>query len=168
MPGAWSHLAARFFDFITSPGLRPDEVARVEEWLAGRPSALRAFFGQPRADQRHAYEAAVSVAEAAPGRPDLVRAALLHDVGKRHANLGAVGRVLATLAIRLRLPLTPRWRLYRDHGRLAAAELGDEEPVVIEFARHHQIGRPPTISTADWEILTSADRARVHVGSRDR
>ncbi|HEX7099818.1 MAG TPA: hypothetical protein VF377_11295 [Acidimicrobiia bacterium] len=168
MPGAWSHLAARFFDFVTAPGLLPHEVTQVEEWLAGRPLALRAFFGQPRADQRHGFEAAKSVAEAAPGRLDLVRAALLHDVGKRHSDLGAIGRVLATLAIRFRLPLTPRWRLYRDHGRLAAAELGDEEPVVIEFARHHQIGRPPTISTADWEILTSADRARVHVGSRDR
>ncbi|HLU53097.1 MAG TPA: hypothetical protein VK011_05875 [Acidimicrobiia bacterium] len=168
MPGAWSHLAARFFDFISAPALRPDEIAQVEKWLAGRPRALRAFFGQPRADQRHGYEAARSVERAAHNRPDLIRAALLHDVGKRHADLGAIGRVLATLAIRLRLPLTPRWRLYRDHGRLAAAELGDEEAVVVEFARHHHIGRPPTISAGDWEILSSADRARVLVGSRDR
>ena len=151
---------ARFFDFIR-PGLRPDEVARsVARRRPGPAGVLRP------APTNAMLRGRRSVAE--PHRPDLVRAALLHDVGKRHANLGAVGRVLATLAIRLRLPLTPRWRLYRDHGRLAAAELGDEEPVVIEFARHHQIGRPPTIPAADWDILASADRARLHVGRRDR
>lgn len=132
----------------------------MEGWIASREQAV-AFFDQPPPDQRHGYTAARSVEATRPNRPDLVRAALLHDVGKRHAGLGPLGRAAASSAIRLGLPLTPRWAVYRDHGALAAAELAGSEPIVVDFARSHHGARPPSIDPDDWEALVAADAARV-------
>lgn len=157
MPGSWTHLAARLFDFLTARPLAPAERQMVKEWL-GEERTRMAFFAQPRGDQRHGYRAGVDVARSAPGRPDLVRAALLHDAGKRHARLGVAGRVMASVAIRLRLPLTPRLALYRDHGPLAAAEFSDQDRVVADFARHHHGVRPESMSEEDWLVLLAADR----------
>lgn len=159
-PGGWGHLALRFADVVTSKALSPSERSAAEGWLVS-DTERRAFFDQPVADQRHGYGSALVVKAERPDRPDLVRAALLHDVGKRHADLGAIGRVLASVAIRLRLPLTPRWTAYRDHGELAAAELVGAEPIVTDFARHHHGRRPPTIDAEDWAALIRADTARV-------
>lgn len=163
MLGQWGHLTARFFDVITSRALNRDEVDAVRRW-AGSGPAVDAFFGQPPADQRHGFAAALHVASRVPDRPDLVRAALLHDIGKRHAGLGAVGRVFVSLALGMHLPLTPRLALYRDHGLLAAAEMAGEEPVVVDFARHHHGDRPPSIPAGEWELLRAADRARAPFG----
>ncbi len=159
MPGAWTHLAARFYDFVTAAPLAPAERDTVAAWLV-EGVAANAFFAQPRADQRHGFHAALHVVAEAPGRLDLIRAALLHDVGKRHAGLGAAARVMASLAIRLGVPLGPRFALYRDHGMIAAAELGDVEALVVEFARHHHATRPASIDPEDWALLKAADRAR--------
>ena len=70
-----------------------------------------------------------------------------------------MGRTLASLLIRLRLPLSRRARLYRDHGELAARELDQLgcETLVVEFARHHHGDRPETISPATWGLLQLAD-----------
>lgn len=159
MPGTWGHLTARFFDVVTARPLTRGEAEAVERWLAEGP-ARRAFFAQPVADQRHGFAAALQVLATDSSRLDLVRAALLHDVGKRHARLGPLGRVVASFAQRLRLPLTSRMALYRDHGTLAAAELAEQERVVADFARHHHGVRPPSIPAGEWKTLVAADRAR--------
>lgn len=121
-----------------------------------------AFAAQPTADQRHGLTAAETVAVAQPDRRDLQRAALLHDIGKRHSRLGAFGRVWATL----RLPAPGRWgrrtRLYRDHGPIGATELESwgAEQIVVDYARHHHHARPDHIADSDWDLLERADRIR--------
>lgn len=160
MPGAWGHLALRFVDVVTARPLQPSELQAVRRWLSD-PDVTAAFFQQSGADQRHGYRAARHTEEQAPGRLDLVRAALVHDIGKRHARLGPIGRSLASVAIRLRLPLTPRWALYRDHGALGSAEMAGMEQVVVEFARSHHHERPVGIAPSDWDVLTAADSPRV-------
>lgn len=160
MPGSWTHLAARLYDVTTSKGLDRGERDAVRRWLPER-HLQDAFFAQTAADQRHGFAAALHVVAASPDRIDLIRAALVHDIGKRHAHLGPTGRVLASIGIRLGLPLTPRMALYRDHGTLGAAELGGMEGVVVDFTRDHHGRRPPTISQDDWETLVASDRARV-------
>jgi hypothetical protein len=90
----------------------------------------------------------------------VARAALLHDVGKRHAGLGVLGRSLAS-GCRLFGIMPKRWRTYYDHGRIGADELRDAEAetVVVEWTRVHADGeRPPSIDTADWTSLKNADR----------
>ena len=158
MPGTWGHLARRYREGILSAPLNPAEWSWVEGHLAV-PERV-AFGEQPTADQRHGYEAA-RLAEAILGSDRTgVRAALLHDIGKRHARLGLVGRALASVAIRLRIPLWRRARIYRDHGRIGSEELSGwgAEPLVVEFARHHHGVRPPSIEEAVWEALCETDK----------
>lgn len=157
MPGSLSHLTRRFFDVLLARPLDGAERAAVEGWLA--PVAAEIFFAQPGPDQRHAYHSAMIVLAFVQTDVSVLRAALLHDVGKRHAGLGVIGRVIASLLIRLGLPLTDRARRYRDHGEVAAAELeaAGLEPIVVEFARHHHGSRPAGIPEATWELLRRAD-----------
>lgn len=157
MPGTWRHLAARFFSVLGAPPLTDDERRRVAALL--RPAEVAPFFAQQDMDQRHALEAATRAAELLPGRTDLQRAALLHDIGKRHARLGVLGRVLASAAAKVGLRLRGRFRAYLEHGPAAADELTGlgAEPVVVAFARHHHGARPEGIPANDWETLKRAD-----------
>lgn len=166
MPGTWLHLTGRFFDVVTARPLDGGELDRLRRWLA--PGELALFSAQDHADQRHGYECALDVASLLPDRADLVRAAALHDVGKRHAGLGSIGRVFASLAIRSGLPLHGRFAAYAAHGELAArdlAEIGTPQPI-IDFARHHHASRPAGFPPADWSVLQDADRARLPVTRR--
>lgn len=156
--GSWTHLAARFFDVVASRRLDSAELAWVADRLA--PAELELFVDQQIADQRHGYAAGRHVAETSSGRPDLVRAAILHDVGKRHAGLGVLGRVLASAAIRLGVPVRGRCALYRDHDSLGASDLaaaGSHRIVVAYAASHHGRPFPEPLSPVDRTILEASD-----------
>lgn len=157
MPGSPSHLIRRFFDVLLSRPLDQAERAAIEEWLDSRQSEI--FFSQPHSDQRHGYHAALVVLSAADADVSTLRAALLHDVGKRHSGLGVVGRSVISVLIGVGLPLPKRGRLYRDHGEIAARELDEIgcEALVVDFARHHHGGRPDGFPLPIWELLQRAD-----------
>lgn len=146
---------------LVAKPLRPSEQA----WVAGRLGAgpgQELFWAQPIADQRHAHDVARFVSTHAPDRLDLPVAALLHDVGKRHARLGAVGRTIATL---LRLWPThegSRFGLYNDHGPVGARELEHAgfEGVVVGFAAAHHMERPAGMDPRDWALLVEGDHER--------
>lgn len=158
MPGSLSHLVARFFDALAARPLGDSEREAVGRLLSAE--AAEVFFAQPVIDQRHGYHASRVVTAAGVEDPEVVAAALLHDVGKRHARLGVLGRSAASVLIRLGLPLGERVRVYRDHGETAAVELErlGLHPLVADFARHHHSSRPEAISEATWELLKRADR----------
>lgn len=160
MPGSPAHLVHRFFDVLTASALTETERSEVRGWLPGELADT--FFAQGPADQRHGFEAARSVIDENGSASDMVVAALMHDVGKRHAALGLVGRSVASILILLRLPLTSRMRAYRDHGVLAARELSalGGPPLAIDFALHHHGERPATIEPETWGRLVAADRAK--------
>jgi putative nucleotidyltransferase with HDIG domain len=158
VPGSLGHLAQRFFDVLLARPLTDAERATVEGWVDQAPASL--FFSQSDADQRHGYHAATVVQGSLVSDPTVIRAALLHDVGKRHSGLGVIGRTIASLLIRLHLPLTRRVRIYRDHGAIGSTELAALgcEPLIVDFARHHHGHRPETIEPGIWEILQLADQ----------
>ncbi len=159
-PGSLLHLAARFFAALRARPLDPDE----ERWLASflAPDELASFRDQPIHDQRHGVDAGRWVESVSANRRDLVRAAVLHDLGKRHARLGIIGRVGASLAEKARIPLRGRFARYRDHGILGAEELRrmGAEPIVWRYARCHHGAPDPEIDPADLAILDRADRVR--------
>lgn len=148
---------------LGSRSLAEAERAQTDAWLRDEEHEL--FFSQPHFDQRHGLESARFVAKQAPGRTDLIRAVLLHDVGKRHARLGPVGRSLASAWSKLGRRPGGRWGNYLDHGRIGAEDLltAGAEPLVVVFALSHHAGRPESISTEDWALLQRADQVR---GSR--
>ncbi|MGH8950669.1 MAG: HDIG domain-containing metalloprotein [Acidimicrobiia bacterium] len=169
MPGSLGHLTRRFFDVLSAQPLDAAEVAAVELWLD--PGQAHIFFSQPDPDQRHGFDAATVVLAAETTDPAVLRAALLHDVGKRHARLGVVGRSVASVMIRLRMPLSRRGRLYRDHGETGAMELValGAESLIVDFARNHHGARPSGFPLETWDLLQRADeppKTRSTVGSR--
>jgi putative nucleotidyltransferase with HDIG domain len=153
------HLARRFLGVWRARPLLPAEQAAVARLLGREEAAL--FWCQPVCDQRHGFECAARVLGLAPSREDLAAAALLHDVGKRHAGLGAVGRALATGAGMLRLPVSRRGAAYRNHAASGAADLAaaGAPPAVVAFARSHHGPRPADITPGDWDLLCATDRA---------
>jgi putative nucleotidyltransferase with HDIG domain len=157
---SWRHLSFRLLDFLTSSPLDQAESAQAEGWLGAGEAP--AFFDQPVPDQRHGLEAARYIAGRAPDRPDLIRAALLHDIGKRHSRLGALTRSLVSAWVKLGGKAWGRGASYLDHGSIGAAELeaAGAESLVVEFARHHHRSRPAMIDEGDWQLLRESDRAR--------
>lgn len=158
MPGSPAHLVRRFFDVATARPLTGSERHQVEAWL---PPLLRGiFFEQPNHDQRHGHTAARAVIAAGFDHQDVVTAALMHDVGKRHARLGLIGRSVASVLILARVRLPERMAAYRDHGLIAARELGDvgAPSLAIDFALHHHGKRPQTIPPEIWGALVAADQ----------
>ncbi len=151
------HLVARFFSVVRARPLGPREQAEAAALL--RPPERRLFWDQPTADQRHGLEAARRALRDAPGRRDLGRAALLHDVGKRHARLGPVGRSLASAVALAGLPQRGRVAAYLDHGAVGAGELAaaGAERIVVQFARWHHAARPPEFAAGEWALLQRAD-----------
>ena len=95
-------------------------------------------------------------------RRDLVRAALLHDIGKRQSGLGPIGRSFASAHTKFGGVARGRWLSYLEHGHAGAIELAilGVEPIVIAFARHHHGERPDSISVEDWDVLQASDGTR--------
>ncbi len=156
--GSWWHLARRFFEVATARRLNEPERSEIASWLSSAEESTL-FYNQPIADQRHAYRAANRIHGLVPGRVDLIRAALFHDVGKRHSGLGILRRSIASALTKLGFPLRGKNAAYLDHGRLGAIELETLgcESVVVDFARSHHDGRPNAISVDDWRLLEKAD-----------
>ena len=118
------------------------------------------FFRQQPADQRHAYHAALTVIGSGVDDRDAIIAALMHDVAKRHAHLGVLGRSLTSILIGLGMPLGDRMTAYRDHGLVGARELAalGAPSLAIDFALHHHGQRPATIDRGLWDLLMTADQ----------
>jgi putative nucleotidyltransferase with HDIG domain len=154
-----THLARRFFGFVTSAAPTPRDQAEVHALLGER--AGRLFWSQCRQDQRHAIDVMHTTLRIRPGDRVAARAALLHDVGKRHSELGAVGRSLATVGGWLPVPLPRRWASYRNHGKLGANDLESigEDEFVVAFTRHHPSPPPPGTDLQRWAAVAAADHA---------
>lgn len=149
---------SRFFHALVTSPLTPHEQDLVDRVLTGEQAGL--FWEQDPIDQRHAYEVADRVEERLGHDVAAITAALLHDVGKRHSDAGAVGRSLATVFDTLHLPIPGGWRRYRDHEALGARdlELIGADPLTVAFARGRSY-RPESIDPAVWEALVAADDA---------
>ncbi|MGI9609585.1 MAG: hypothetical protein ACR2NL_04745 [Acidimicrobiia bacterium] len=149
------HLMRRAIGSIRPRPLSPRGEAEVAGLLDDRLAAL--FWEQPVMDQRHAIDAARLVLARRPGARDLAAAALLHDVGKRHARLGVFGRVVATLLGLVRIPAPGRLGIYLDHARLGAEDLAGADELVVAYARHQDGDRPAAIPVDSWALLKEAD-----------
>lgn len=158
-PGNLAHLVHRFFEVLTARRPGPHDQVRVSTLLAPAEAAL--FWDQAPADQAHALGCLARVEATRPHRPDLARAALLHDVGKRHARMGVVGRTAASLLGITRLPAPGRLGVYLRHGTLGAGDLSaaGSERLVVAFAAGHHGPVPEGVSPEDWAVLTVADDA---------
>jgi hypothetical protein len=118
-------------------------------------------------DRAHTLAVArqVAVADADSGPPRwLVAAALLHDVGKAHADLGIVGRIAAALLELAHIRRAPgRLGAYLSYPERGASMLIDAgaDPRVVAWAREHHVSRARwsgVVPLEDALLLARADR----------
>lgn len=149
--------AYRVQQFIRATGasIRREE---VEETLLGRylpPQAASLFRSMPRYDQQHALRVLATLQQGGHDDPDLLAAALLHDVGKsvpRRDRSRLWHRVAAVLMRALQPGLLARigrdepgsWRrpfyLQQNHAALGA-ELAQQarcSEATVNLIRHHE------------------------------
>lgn len=155
-PGPLVHLLRRFFGSLRSR--RPTPADQVMIGTALTPAEAPLFWSQPVMDQRHATQVARRVASAG-GSAVVIRAALLHDVGKRHSHTGVIGRSIASGLALLHLPTRGSLRAYLDHGNRGADDLmgAGSDPLVVAFAAHHHHQRPEGFPLEAWAVLSTAD-----------
>ena len=146
------HLSKRFFGSLRPGGPPSDDVAWARSQML--PGEREIWQQMSNADKRHSIAVARRVERALgheAGRPVLA-AALLHDCGKIDADLGAYGRVVATLSVSiagrsaaedwtLARGFTRKIGLYARHPEIGADRLAlaGSDPLTIAWAReHHQ------------------------------
>ncbi len=136
--------------------LSPAEQRDVARRLSASEGAL--FWRQSPADQRHAHTTMRRAAVYTEDR-SVLRAALLHDVGKAASSLGPIARSVATLLDVLGIRLPHGMGLYRAHGEIGAEALESlgAEPLVVDFARRHPDPDPRSSNPTAWRILLEAD-----------
>ena len=132
---------------------------------------LDLFLSMSRYDQKHAVDVARYLAER--GAPmALVRAGMLHDIGKAECpELTLVRRSIAVF-LEWRAPEDAQFLADRGRGKLAYAvyvhknhpEIGagileevSDDAHIIELVRYHQSGTPPEAISRDLELLRDAD-----------
>lgn len=167
-----AHLARRFFGALNPAGPPPADEAWVRTVLGAGSGAHGLWMSMSGPDRRHAVGVArrVDLTED-PGGPDLLAAALLHDVGKVTSGLGTVARVPATLigaaggrrraaGWSARPGVLGRLGRYLRHDEEGAALLRDAgaPALAVTWALEHH--RPPdrwTVPTDTGRILKEAD-----------
>ncbi len=165
----------RQFWWAVTARIREEDRALVERILP--PAAQALFWRMPRGDQRHSLAVARALLARGETHPALLRAALLHDVGKAAAPLTPWERVLVVLgsacprswrAALARWPVLRRWiaqvRRYRAHPEIGAAwamEAGCDPLTAALIRRHPELLGPPQpeedLETRLLRILQQAD-----------
>ncbi len=153
MPGARYRVTqfARLFTGRLTPRAR----AEVQTWLA--PPLFELFCRMTPAEQYHAYAVRQTLAAQGQADPDLLTAALLHDVGKTRMPLAAWERALIVLGNRFapraadawgRMGGSPPWRrpfvVSRQHPAWGAEMVyaAGGAPRTVELILHHQNNHP--------------------------
>jgi hypothetical protein len=170
--GSLGHLAKRFaWSAVPFGPPRSDE-----QWALGvlEPDEVELWSRMSRPDRRHAIGVARRTASLLGDEvPQVMAAALLHDVGKLEASLGTAGRTVVTAAAlmagrrrllqwgqRSRRRFLQRAALYLTHDRLGAdlLEAAGSDPLVVAWAaQHHMPSGEWTIDRRTAQALKDAD-----------
>jgi hypothetical protein len=145
----------RQFFWALGARMAPAAWAEVEEILTPAQAAL--FRQMPRYDQRHGLNVMRTLCAAGYSQPDLLTAALLHDVAKSSAPL----RLWHRVAIVLLQAFAPRWLdwlarevkpghwrhpfyAHRVHAKVGArwAEEAGCSPLTVWLIAHHASSKP--------------------------
>lgn len=99
--------AKQFFQTITANPLAPDAQNQIEALLTPKEFAL--FNCYTSSDGQHAYRVLCTLQQANHTHTDLLKAALLHDIGKTCVHLSVWDRIVAVLGMKLFPHKAKRW-----------------------------------------------------------
>lgn len=155
----------QFWHHVTAPELSPAARQQVADVLSAEELSLFAAFS--RGDQWHGFRVMRTLCDAGYQDPDLMVAALLHDVGKTQLRFTPVERSAEALIRKLMPKLAARWETGEPAGwrrpfvararhpewsaRMASA--AGSRPRAINLMRRHQ-DQLPTIETYEDELLS--------------
>lgn len=132
----------QFYRALTAR-LTADDIERVKKLLPAAAQPL--FFAMHRADQYHAFRVAHTAKELAAKLPDreqaklnhalLIRACLLHDVGRKKGDLDIAGKVWAVVLTKLLPALSHRLADSKRGGALEYITHG-----LYVYYHHPEIG----------------------------
>jgi putative nucleotidyltransferase with HDIG domain len=156
------HLVERFFASLFAREPVPADVARVRAILT--PPEFAIWVTMPRPDRAESLATLRRLPPAVAADERWAAAALLHDAGKGSANLGTIGRALATARGHVGDPARVGGRAgrYLRHAEIGADLLrsaGARVEVVAWAASHHAPDRWPiaSIPEAVCAALAAAD-----------
>ena len=151
-PASLPHLVRRFFVTLLAR-VDPVGIATVDRVLS--PAERDLFLTMNESDQRHSIDLCERLWSDGHAEPDLLRAALLHDVGKASGSLPILYRVAFTLAV-MASPRLARWLArpgltvwrqpfcvaahHPEIGAIAATQAGSSPRVVGLILNHNQPG----------------------------
>jgi hypothetical protein len=159
--GSWRHLAGRFFAALSPAGPRPED----EAWAVGSllEGEQRLWWRMSGPDRRHAVSVArdtVRLLSPDAPPPEVVAAALLHDVGKVESSLGTFARVGVTLAALA----VGRARLLRWTGPVPCQGRPSRRSRIGMYLAHDQLGAQ-LLEAAGSRALTVSWANEHHLGS---
>ncbi|SET16105.1 HDIG domain-containing protein [Natronincola peptidivorans] len=134
----------QFFQGLTAK-IYDKDIAFIKEYLS--PQEQELFFQLRKSEQRHSLNVAYGCYSEAPENTSLIKAALLHDIGKIGSNLTLINKSFVVIAKNLNLKenMTPAFlnkALYykNHHGELGyemLLKLGLEEKILLLVKNHH-------------------------------
>jgi hypothetical protein len=165
----------RIRQFLRAAGawFRPEDSDCVRRYLPGAAADL--FWGMPRYDRQHAYKVLHTLQGEGHSDPDLLAAALLHDVGKT-AQPSAASRLAHRVAVVVLQAIQPHlleqigqdrpgsWRrpfyTQRYHAIISAdlARGANCSARTVELIRHHE-DPSAAVDDPDLAALQAADSA---------
>lgn len=160
-----SYRVRQLWRAVTAKELSPSERAEIQAALS--PAEYQLFLSYEMTDQRHCYGVMTTLREHEAGDPDLLAAALLHDIGKTQVTLSSVDRIVGTLAERSWQGSLDRWghdapqgwhrpfavRAQHAEWGAALAEGVGSRPRVVELIRRHQDSCYDGLTADDAKLL---------------
>lgn len=144
----------------------PESVRQeIESVLSPAQSEL--FFRFQKSDQWHAYRVYTTLRESSQSQPDLMAAALLHDVGKTRVNLKVWDRILIVMVARLLPEKSSRWgagdvnswkrpfvvRQFHPQWGADMARAAGSTDLTFDLIRRHQDPLPGTSRSMADDLL---------------
>ena len=131
------------------------------------PAQRELFYQFQENDQWHAYRVYSTLKETGQSQPDLLAAALLHDVGKTKVNLSVWDRILIVITEHFNPEKAKSWgqgnlqswkrpfvvRLRHAHWGAEMAHSAGSSALTIDFIRHHQDPLPQDPKSIEDEML---------------
>lgn len=148
------------------PSLSQGDWDRIRLFLS--PVEIIIFTKLPVSDQNHSFRVFNSLLEAGESDEDLIKAALLHDIGKGLHSLKRWERVFSVVVGGFLPKLAHRWgegepvglkrplviiRQHPDWGAELASEAGCSEDLIWLIQHHEKDQPPPDTSQRKLELL---------------